>query len=406
MKRAHIQKPVSHQHEDAPPKEGRFAFAPKLISRALVGLFWLTFWLPSGIKLGGDPYWFGRYVPELSITLPWAGICILVLFFLRLASGSMVFPDREQGVYLWGILAIMGFITLFSFHPQTSILLLIVWGIGFLVWGLQEDFRLSEVWQQHTFLVGIGLGFLAWVSGASFAPPAELIGVAALVLAFFIRQQGRDMSVLLSILFLCAIVLLSGSVSLLFLALIFWGLGPLWVAREERMRLDSLVVVPLLFLIAGGCLVFFLGLFDWSRLVFSPIIVHDWLFGAGQGNFLPAWAAHAGSFVPLEALSLPGWGILVTFTEMGLFGMVLVGLLVAAAGRWRTCDFPALRWLLVGAMILTPVLLHTENGILLLLVLLFGQRRMREGPSGRFEAHLSSPARKLPLRRRGAGGKG
>ena len=115
-------------------------------------LFLLTFWIPLGFFLGGDPYFLGMFQPALEVVFPLSGIGIFLVFFGQyIAKKERVLSPRTI-LYILGFLGYGALSAVFSFLPETSMLFLIIWTTGFLAMGTDRHFLLKENGNDGSFL--------------------------------------------------------------------------------------------------------------------------------------------------------------------------------------------------------------------------------------------------------------
>ena len=332
-------------------------------------LFWLTWWLPVGLFLGGDPTTFGTFYSELEVILPISGIGLILWWFGQLLASPKLNPQKIIFPIMW--LMAWGANALFSFDPGTSISYLLVWAVGLLALGTKETFFAIGL-RRIFFGIGIAAGFAA----VHWFPMLDVSGI------------------LLSIGAVWGLVFLAWEPH--FRGKFFWQLLFLaGVFYTESLAIQSVALLVLLFgrrwfgVSSGKKSPFWLALmvwgifFGWQLSANGPFVFHmqpywtqifsDWtqlLLGVGEGQFLVGLQHFSSVLLDPFQLRIPGSGAILTFFEHGIVGVILFVSLILFANSNRP---PFLSWWLLFFWVFSSVFVAREEGIIFLLVLLATQ---------------------------------
>ncbi len=345
----------------------------KLIFPTLgIGFFLLTFWLPTGITLGGDPYFLGSFLSELEIVLPLCTIGILLVLMVQILKKNFKISQSKWiliSIFLAGE-AILAFL---SRDPQISILYLLLWVFAICGFGLQEIFHPEGKIKRLLFLVGIlgGYGAMKFFPNLGVIP--DLLAMAATLGTVFAYLEGKFKGRLVLILFYVLIIFESQNLGLILLFLATWLSAKFWLPRVQKSKNTSLFIFPIIFLI---------GLIIWGGiegiLTFEKISLslknlgQNMIWGTGEGQALIALQNLSDTFLSPENLKLPPYGILHTFLEKGIFGIILTSLLIFSPIIFRLKNGILFSLLFFGFWFFSSALLGTENGILFLGMFLLG----------------------------------
>lgn len=329
-------------------------------------LFWLTWWLPIGLSLGGNPTMFGIFHSELAVVLPISGMGLILWWTGELLASPRLNPQKIIFPLLW--LLAWGANVLFSFHPDISVSFLAVWAVGLLALGTKETFFAAGM-RRIFFTIGLVAGFAAvrWMPMLDVSATLLSIGsvwgliflcwepsfrgkwlwqLLFLIGVFFTHNLAIQLAGLLVLVFGRRwFGVTSGKKSPFWLAVIFWGFLFGWNVAEKG---------PFLFHIQPY----------WTE------IFHNWtqfLFGVGEGQFLVGLQHFSPTLLSAAQLHVPESGIMVTFFEHGLIGVLLLGGLLLFYNAKRPSF---LSWWIVFFWIFSSVFIVREEGILFLLVLL------------------------------------
>lgn len=346
-------------------------------------LFWLTWWLPVGLSLGGTPTLFGAFHSELAVVLPISGAGILLWWIGELILAPRFNPQKIVFPLLW--LIAWGANVLFSFNPATSVAYLGVWAIGLLALGTRETFFAAGV-RRIFFGLGLAAGFAAlyWMPTLDVSPILLSIG-AVWGLIFLCWEPSFWSKFFWHVLFLMG-VFVTGNLAIQLAALLVLVFGRRWFGVTSGRRSPFWLAI-----IAWGIL------FGWKLAENGPFIFkmqpywtqifHDWIqlfFGVGEGQFLVGLQRFSPTLLEMAQFQIPGSGAILTFFEHGIVGVFLILALLLFTNAKRPSF---LSWWLVYFWIFSSVFVAREEGIIFMLVLLATQipRERIEKPRKRFQ---------------------
>lgn len=347
-------------------------------------IFWLTFWLPSGIFLGGDATGLGSYFPQMEVVIPISAVGILLIFlsqFISQYNQPSYFPKLLRGAKTAGLwLLIIFIISIFSRDFQTSSLFLPIWIIGMLAIPIAKEFLPSNLNKHILIVMGIMAGFFL----SNISPELNIsANLLALVSAFGLvymsdkiprncRSREFITRVFLQIFYLF-FVFQSNSLAFPLVSLfIFIFSQKFFILRRGRLSPDFLGII----FFAGFFLIrmYYHGMY---AIQMPMTIPHFWsnfreiLFGVGQGQFLPALQQNSDFLLPLSSLEIPNSSFLITFFEQGILGVLAIILLfIFSYFLHRKRSFLYL-FLIIFLWVFSSVFSVTENGIILLMLFLF-----------------------------------
>ena len=348
-------------------------------------VFALTFWMPGGFFLGGDPTFLGGFRPELEIVFPVGGLGIFLVFFGQLLANQQKRLSRAHMVFLLSFLGLGAVGALFSAFPQHSILYLILWATGILAASFGGLFFVTGTARRTIFFIGILLGTLASISFPEFGISAELLGIAATLGIIFSVSEGNFPARWALQIFYAWVAIQSGNMAIVLAALFALFTARRWFGRTKKGK--TVFWVPAIFLLALTGWGIFEGVFSLPQQTFIPHFfdsIKNIIFGVGEGQFLPALQEMSDVFLTPESLRLPQSGAVVTFFERGSWGTFLILALIFSPlfFREKKLLFPSL--LLAFFWLSSFVLVASEAGILFLMVFLFAA-----SPKGKFVNKIS-----------------
>ena len=356
-------------------------FWGKLLIHIGILLFFCLFWYPNGFLLGGDAYFLGAYNPNLEVIFPYAGIGIICAFIGKYITQSTIRLSPRRALFLLAFLGIMSFSAIFSIFPEVSILWVIIWMIAFFVSVLGDTFLLDTPLKKYTLLFGICLGAIINFLSPELNISKELIAIAAILLMLDIQLTGKFKGELLATLILFFIIWDSGHFFLTALALTLWFLAPAWLPRtkkNQRKKSYFFVLFCMFCLIFWGVIKGHFNLLESSTIPFFMSTFSNIINGVGDGQYLIALAYNSTHFLLPNQLILPDWGILLTFFEKGLIGIILYFLLMLIPIFWESRNGFAITFFFFCFWLFTIDFLGTENGVLLAMVFLFAHKESLE----------------------------
>ena len=143
------------------------------------------------------------------------------------------------------------------------------------------------------------------------------------------------------------------------------------------MERERSILSPLILLVGLTIYGFFQKVFTFpSNPEWLPIFDHwkNLIFGFGEGQYLMALQEFSRIYLIPENMVFPKWGVVLSFFEKGIVGVLLILFLAISPLllRLKSNFFPT--FLFFSFWIFSVDFLGTENGILLALVFLFAQK--------------------------------
>ena len=341
-------------------------------------LFLLTFWLPLGFFLGGDPLFLGVFQPALEVVFPLAGVGIFFVFF------GQYIAHRERILSPRAILTVLLFLgygavsAIFSFQPETSMLFLILWTTGFLAMGTGETCYIEGKLKRWVFFASVLCGFLVSLIFPQIGVPSAILAIASIwgIVFAFKEQSFAGRPILL--LFYAWILFSTGPFALVLFAFLLIFSSKIWlqaVSKGKQRRDILLMTFFLLFLIIWGLVTHYFS-FSLSGLWLHSFFSNgkDILLGVGEGQFLIASQNFASMVLVPDALHLTPSALLLTLFEKGILGLVLlIGIVFLP---FTVSDkkplLPSI--LTIFFLLLLPDLVATEQGILFFFPFLFAEK--------------------------------
>lgn len=332
-------------------------------------IFWLTWWCPLGLTLGGNPTLFGEFRPELEVILPISALGILLWWAGKLFGSTKVDPQQIIFPLLWIIAWGLG--SIFSIDPTTSIKFLLIWMVGLLALGTGATFFASGI-RRIFFSIGLAAGFAAVYFVPELNVSRELLSLGAVWGLMFLAWEPKFYGKFFWQAAYLLAVFQTHNLAILIAALLLLMFGRRWFGVRSGRRSPYWMAIA-----TWG------ALFGWQMAEKGPFLLRiqpfwreiltDWqqlIFGAGEGQFLVALQKYSDTILEMTTLRLPDSGAILTFFEHGAFGLVLLlGLLIFANNKRPNF----MSWWLVFFWIFTPSFVAREEGILFLLVLLSTQ---------------------------------
>lgn len=332
-------------------------------------VFWLSWWCPLGIELGGTPTVFGGFRPELEIVLPISAFGLLLWWLGRLFSSTKLDPHKIIFPLLW--LVAWGVGAIFSLDPTTSIKFLLIWMVGLLALGTGETFFASGI-RRLFFTIGLGAGFAATYLFPEIGVSTELLSLGAVWGLMFLAWEPKFYGKFLWQLAYLFAVFQTHNLGILLAALALLMFGRRWFGVRSGRQSPYWIAVA-----SWG------AMFGWQLAEQGPFLLRiqpfwreiftEWqqlFFGIGDGQFLVALQRYSTNILGTADLRLPDSGAILTFFEHGIIGLILILALLLLSNAKRP-NF--MSWWLVYFWIFAPSFIAREEGIILMLVLLATQ---------------------------------
>ena len=332
-------------------------------------VFWLTWWCPLGLTIGGNPTIFGEFRPELEIILPISAFGILLWWIGKLLASAKLEPYKIIFPLLW--LIAWGVGSIFSLDPTESIRFLPIWMAGLLALGTGATFFASGI-RRLFFTIGLGVGFAATYFIPGLGVSTELLSLGAVWGLMFLAWEPKFYGKFFWQATYLLAVFQTHNLGILVAALLLLVFGRRWFGVRSGRKSPYWPAVAL-----WG------AMFGWQIAEKGPFLLRiqpfwreiltEWtqlVFGVGEGQFLIALQKYSSTILDMNTLRLPDSGAILTFFEHGLVGLLLLlGLLLLTNAKRPTF----MSWWLVYFWIFAPSFVAREEGILLMLVLLSTQ---------------------------------
>ena len=365
----------------------------KEISRVLVWtgviIFWLTFWLPSGIFLAKNQANLGAFFPELELVLPVSIIGIVLVLLAKFLTKSL---DKNYFARFWygtktiGLwLLILLIIAIFSRDFQFSVLFLLIFIMGFFTIPINKELFPENLYKNSLLVLGTLTGFLiAKISPELHISQDLLALVATLGMAFLSDQKvswrglknpkSREFlaKTAMQIAYLFIIFQSDNLIFQLLTLFILFFSGKIFINRRGHLHPDVVGVI------------FFAGFFIWRiwnygiyKINLPTVIPHFWsnfreiFVGVGQGQFLPALQEQSSFLLPLSSFQTPNSGLLLTLFEQGVLGVLAMFLLFFFSYLLHQKRSKWYLFIILTLWFFSREFMASENGLILLILFLF-----------------------------------
>ena len=329
-------------------------------------LFWLTWWLPVGFSLGGNPTMFGIFHSELAVIFPLSGMGILLWWLGKLFLSPRIKPQKILVPLLW--LLAWGANVFFSFNPGVSVLFLFVWAVGLLALDTGETFFATGM-RRIFFAIGLAVGFavLHWLPMLDVSP--TLLSIGSVWGLIFLCWEPFFRGKFFWHIFFLAGVFFAHNLAVELAALLVLVFGRRWFGIVPGKRSPFWGVIMVWGIIFGWKIAEN-GPFLFRIQPYWNDIFHNWtqlFLGVGEGQFLVGLQNFSPTLLDAFQLHIPQSGIMLTFFEHGLVGVLLLGGILLFYNTKRPSF---LSWWIIFFWTFSSVFIVREEGIVFLLVLL------------------------------------
>ncbi len=334
-------------------------------------IFVLLFWCPFGFYLGGDPYFFGPFNNRLQVTFPYHGIGLFLLFIGTFLQGRFKHISEDRLLYFLIFLMFIGFLSNVSIEPNTSIVFLILWAIGFFAVVFDATFWANKRFKQLLMLIGILWGSIMSYYYPEWQISTDLLAIMSIYLMVFMKVSAKNLGEFFYIP-LFFVITMSQNIGLIVFAGLIWMTITWWIGRRKKRQIDIWHWILFVIFIIITMVVYkrqYLVDQAWTMPLFSNWKI--FFFGFGEGQLLKAFynfsPVHIFSSIPTTATS----GFMKTFFEQGILGILLIiSLAINPLFFHRKKEImPVILFLCFW--ILSADFLGTSNGILLAMLFLF-----------------------------------
>ena len=333
-------------------------------------IFLLLFWFPKGFFLGGDPNFFGPYLKELEIIFPFAGIGILIIFFSQFFSNTQ---KKLSYLHLTFLLLFLFFLSIcgyFSLEPKKSLLFIILWAISILAFSFGDVFSIFGKNKRNIFFLGILAGYFCEKYFFNFSNLSDILGASAILAVVFLAQEEKFFYKIFYLFFYVWVISETQNFWLILLALIIFLSEKLWLTKRNANKIP-LLILPILFLL----ILSFWGIWNQKILIENIFYIDENIFGffdslkniffgIGQGEYLIVLQKFSKEFLIPQKLLLPKSGIILTFFELGILGIINIFLFIFSFYFFTSKKNLFFPLFFLSLWCISPDFFSTPNGIL------------------------------------------
>jgi hypothetical protein len=345
--------------------------------------FVATFWINAGIVIGGNPYFWGHFLPTAEVIFPFSALALLLVWIGRKLQNSLRTISTQEIVF-WGCFYALSLgITLLSDYKFLSLPWLLIWVMAWFVFQLKDSIFPNTWLKQGILWMSISIGAMACFWLPELFPHTEiskdLIGMAAVCGIFFSSSFGNGISKFFLHVFYAYIALKTENPGIIIAA----GIALFNVQKYlPRMKFRALIFWgPMMFWGGGFGFLLSQGL-NWNIgtwFNFVSVFVGNLkllLFGAGEGQFLHVLDLFSAKIINPTNIAFPPSGVLIAFFEKGILGILLfAGLFFYQKLFWIQEKTTILPFLALCAWIFSPDIVLLETGVVFLLAMLSVRNR-------------------------------
>ncbi len=350
----------------------------KVIEGVGLLLFVATFWVNAGISVGGNPYFWGHFLPQAEVVFPLSAIAILLIWIGNKIQNKLRHISFQEMLF-WGVFYVLSVGLVFlSQYTELVWPWMLVWLMAWFLMQIRDSF-FPDTWVKHGILfLAISMGAVSCYWLPELFPFVEiskdLVGLFAVCGIVFSAPFGNVVSKLVLHVFYTYIALKTENPGIIIAA----GIALFHVQKYlPRMKFRTLVFWgPMMFWGGGFGLLLAQGL-NWTIGAWFKFVgafvknISLVLFGAGEGQFLHVLDLFSAKVLDPSDLLIPPSGALITFFEKGILGLILfAGLFAYQRFFWNQERRTVLPFILLCAWIFSPDLVMLETGVVLLLVIL------------------------------------
>ena len=337
-------------------------------------IFIFTFWMPLGIELVAQKYAFGEFQTVNNVIFPLSGIGILLVLAGQLRQHTFDTKDPHW-LFVFTFLIAIAISIFFSVSPDISIWFLMLWAASLMATGFQNVFFIQGFLKRWLLFLSIlgGIITLLWGNAGEVNP--HILAMGSVLGAVYAQLDEKFKGKEFLILFYVWVIFQCGNIGLLFIFMLVW-VGMVFWFRDEK-RYDSITYyLPLLFIVF---------LLIWGRyqdMLSLPKTIpilemgHKWLWGVGEGQYLVSLPNVSLDVLDSWLWQMPDWGVFHTYTEKGLMGILMIGMLILMPIVFnRRCHW-VFSFLFFCFWLVSADLVGTENGIFLLGAFLMNQEEI------------------------------
>ena len=337
-------------------------------------IFIFTFWMPLGVELVAQKYSFGGFQTINNVIFPLSGFGILLVLAGQLKQHTFDTKDPHW-LFVFTFLITIAISIFFSVSPDISIWFLVLWTVSLLATGFQNVFFIQGFLRRWLLFLSILAGIITLFWGGVEEVNADILGMGAVLGAIYAQLDEKFKGKEFLILFYVWVIFESGNIGLLFVFMLVW-IGMIFWFRDKK-KYESinfyLPFVFILFLLFWGR---HEGLLSFPQTIPILEMGHKWLWGVGEGQYLVSLPNISLDVLDNWLWQMPDWGMFHTYTEKGLMGVLMVGMLIFMPFVFNRKCHLVFSFLFFCFWLVSSELVGTENGIFLLGAFLLNQERM------------------------------
>jgi len=352
-------------------------------------IFWLTFWLPRGIFLGGQATSLGAYFPEMEVIIPVSAVGILIVlgaqFFQKHSDREYLakFWHGGKTVALW--LVIMTIISFFSRDFGLSVLFIPIFLLGMLTIPVNKELFPDSLYKNSLLVAGVLTGILVSQIDPDLKISRDLLALVSVLGLTFLSDQktifngwksakSREFFAKLAMqaVYFYAIFQSDNLIFLLLALIILFFSQKVFIYRRGHLSPDIWGIF-----IFAGFFITRLSQREIYKINLPTTIPHFWsnfreiLLGVGQGQFLPALQQNSDFLLPLTKLQIPNNGFLLTLFEQGVLGVFAILLLFVFSYYLHHKRSKLYILIIFLLWFFSREFMASENGLILFLLFLF-----------------------------------
>ena len=336
--------------------------------------FIFTFWMPLGLELVSQQYVFGSFQTMNNVIFPLSGFGILLILAGQLKKHTFDTKDSHW-LFIFTFLIAVAISIFFSISPDISIWFLVIWVVSLLATGFQNVFFIEGFLKRTLLFLSILAGVMTVLWGDVGEVNTDVLAMGTILAAVYAQLEEYFKGKEFLILFYVWVIFQCGNLGLLLTFMALWVGMVFWIKKTGKKNYDSLnFYLPLLFLLilmAWGRHEGFLSLAE-----ITPVLdmQYRWLWGVGEGQYLVSLPNISLDVLDAWLWQMPDWGMFHTYTEKGLMGVLMVGMLILMPLVFnRRCHF-IFSLLFFCFWLVSSSFVGSENGIFLLGAFLFNQK--------------------------------
>ena len=342
-------------------------------------LFIFTFWMPLGMELVSQQYVFGVFQAANNVIFPVSGIGILLVLVGQLRRHTFDTKDSHW-LFVFTFLMAVAISIFFSVSPEVSIWFLVLWTVSLLATGFREVFFIRGYLKRTLLFLSILAGMITVFWGETFEVNTDVLAMGALLGAVYAQLEEKFRGKEFLILFYVWVVFECGNLGLLFTFMLVWMGMVFWIEGAGKKAYESLLFyLPLGFLLLLMVWGRFEGEMSLPEMIPVLSMQQHWLWGVGEGQYLVSLPNISLDVLDAWLWQMPDWGVFHTYTEKGLMGILMIGMLILMPLVFNRRCHLVFSFLFFCFWLVSSELVGAENGIFFLGAFLLNPKRGLEG---------------------------